>query len=99
MGQVASALSVGPQGIAMPKNPLLRFLAIHLIFGIGVGWTLLAILIAFNVAQLRELLFEREINWLALILLMFFFAITFGSASMGTAVMSMERDDEEPPEK
>lgn len=82
----------------VPKNILLRFLAIHLIFGIAAGWTLLAALIAFNVARLRHLLFVPEINWLALFLLMFFFAITFGSASMGTAIMLLERDKDDPPE-
>ncbi len=78
----------------MPKNPLLRFLAIHLAFGIVIGWILLAILIAMNVANLRQLLFEPETNWLALVLMMFLFAITFGSLSMGTGIMSMERDSD-----
>jgi len=71
--------------------------------GIAVGWVFLAILVVANVGQLGDRIFASSTPILALFLLGVGFAITFGSASMGIAVMSLskssiefEDDDKDP---
>ncbi|MEM9124061.1 MAG: hypothetical protein AAGB03_12160, partial [Pseudomonadota bacterium] len=69
---------------------LLKFLAAHLVYG-GIGAVFfLGGLLYFDIAQLRTLMFSSSIGWLALPLLGFFLALTFGSVAMGTAIMSLK---------
>ncbi len=69
---------------------LLRFLAIHLAIGVAAGWVVLAAFLYFDIANLRTLIVGSPDGVLALVLLAAFFALTFGSAGMGVAVMSPE---------
>lgn len=72
-------------------SELLRFLAGHLLVGIAVGWTLLGLLLWTNAMGLADLLWASN-DWpLLLGLLLFGFAITFGSLAMGTGVMGLGR--------
>ncbi len=59
--------------------------------GIIIGWTLLALGLAVNVMSMRTIIFSSSDTVLAIFLLMVGFAITFGNASMGHAVMFMNR--------
>lgn len=59
--------------------------------GILIGWTLLAIGLAFNVLGMREIIWTSSDRILAIFLLMVGFAITFGNASMGYAMMSIPK--------
>jgi len=69
--------------------PLLAYLGRHCLVGIAAGWVLLAALVATDVGSLKTLLAGSS-HWPeALALLMVFFAITFGSLAMGTAVMML----------
>ena len=61
--------------------------------GIAVGWVFLAILVLGNFSQLGDRIFASSSPFLALFLLAFGFAITFGSVSMGIAIMSIPHDD------
>lgn len=62
--------------------------------GIFIGWTLLALILFFNVMGLGEVIFSSSDKVLAIFLLMVGFAITFGNASMGHAVMSLRKKDD-----
>ncbi len=84
----------------LARNPLLGFMASHLAVGIGVGWSALAALLWLDVAGLRRLIAADRSGWVAVAMLMIFFAITFGSAAMGGAVIGLHRrdkDDDDPP--
>lgn len=55
--------------------------------GVLLGWLLLAIGIYFDVMGVRKIVFDSSDRVLATALLMVGFAITFGNAAMGHAVM------------
>lgn len=61
--------------------------------GVLFGWALLAILIYLNVMNLRALIFTGADRYLATGILMLGFAITFGNAAMGHAVMNIQRHE------
>lgn len=69
------------------RSPLLRFLLHHCLIGIAAGWLLLAGLLLTDAMGLATLIFTSA-SWIeAMVLLLVFFAITFGSLAMGTGVM------------
>ncbi len=71
----------------MSDKRLLTYLLRHCLAGIIAGWLVLAGLIVTDVGRLGSLL-SRSDYWVeALILMIVFFAITFGSLAMGSAVM------------
>jgi hypothetical protein len=59
--------------------------------GIAIGWAFLFLGLALNVMNMRTLIFSSSDTVLAIFLLMVGFAITFGNAAMGHAVMGMAR--------
>ncbi len=75
---------------------LIRFLLVNCAIGIAGGWTLLAGLLATNAANLRTLIWNSSSPEIPIILLAAGFAITFGSAAMGAAVMMLGHGGEEP---
>jgi hypothetical protein len=79
---------------ALPK--LLRFLAVNCVIGITAGWLLLGMLIVTNVGGLRNLIADSPNPVVPLVLLAAGFGITFGSAAMGSAVMMLPYNDDEP---
>lgn len=69
------------------ERGMLTFLFGHLVVGIVIGWTLLAGLLLLDIHGLGSLVVSSDSPVLVIGLMMFLFAITFGSLSMGTAVM------------
>ncbi len=67
--------------------PLIRFLAFHAALGVMIGFMLAGALIAFDVAGLGTLIAQAKNPITASILLCFGFAVTFGSAVMGGAIL------------
>lgn len=72
--------------------PFLGWLVGHLAIGVIAGWSALAAVLWMNVGGLRDLIARSPDGWIALAMLAAFFAITFGSAGMGFAIMSEPRD-------
>jgi hypothetical protein len=88
-----------PRKFAFLRVPLFRLLAINLAAGMAVAALLVGGLLALNPFGLRDLIFADNSPGTALGLLLFGFVVTFGSAAMGTAIMTMGRppvDDETP---
>jgi len=78
---------------------LLQFLLRHCLVGVVAGWGLLAALLASDFAGLWTLLKTSDVWIEATALLFLFFAITFGSLAMGTAVWLLDRKDGGPKQK
>lgn len=68
---------------------MLRFLALNLGVGVGIGVAFAALVVLANVGGLKGLINGAENPWLAMFLLYFMCALTFGSLAMGIAVMSL----------
>lgn len=78
----------------MPK--LFYFLARHILLGTLVGWSFAGALVYFDVGGLGTLIFNSSQKWIAIVLLAWFFPITFGSAAVATAVLlGADFDDDE----
>lgn len=74
---------------------LVRFLLVNCAIGIAGGWTLLALLIATDTAGLGTLILNSSSPAIPIAMLAAGFAITFGSAAMGAAVMAMRPNDDD----
>lgn len=74
----------------------IRFLLRHGLAGVLVGLGAAAAIVALNVAQLRTLLLGVPDGWIGIALLGFGFAVTFGSAAMGAAIMGLREDEGHP---
>lgn len=72
--------------------PLFRFLALNCVAGIAASWLFLAGLLWLDTGGLRTLLTGSPDGAIAIALLAGGFAVTFGSAAMGTAVWLMPYD-------
>jgi hypothetical protein len=77
----------------MPRDPLLRCLAIQLLFGAAVAILAAGGLLWFDVNGLRHLIVSDQSPALALAVLLSGFVLTFGGGLIGTA---MVRLDDEP---
>jgi hypothetical protein len=73
----------------LPRDPLYRLLLVNLAGGLAVATLLLGGLLLLNPGHLRELILSDRSPEIALLLLLFGFSITFGSAAMGTAIMTI----------
>lgn len=71
---------------------LVRFLALHAMFGACLGTIAAGALILANVGGLYDLMAASSALALGSAMLMVSFALTFASAAMGTAVMMLPRD-------
>jgi len=83
----------------MPANrigPILIFLVSHMLVGIVVGWLILGALLWLDIGGLWTLLRGSAHATIAVFMLMVCFAITFGSAAMGSAIMALEEDRQGP---
>lgn len=74
------------------RHALLRFMLSHCLVGIAAGWGFVAGLLALDIGGLAGLIFGSDAPALALALLLFGTAITFGSVVMGGAIMSIGDD-------
>lgn len=70
----------------------LRFLLHHVVGGIVGAVVFLALILVFDLAGLRQLIFGSSHGWLAGALLLFGLIVTFGSVAMAAAIMLMGRD-------
>ena len=77
---------------AIPR--LIRFLMVNCAIGIAGGWTLLAALLATDTGGIRTLIWNEASPEVPIILLAAGFAVTFGGAAMGAAVMAMRPGDD-----
>jgi hypothetical protein len=75
-------------------QPLIRLLAVNLAGGVTVALLMLGGLLALNPANLRDLIFADRDPAAALALLGFGLLITFGSAAMGSAIMTLGAREE-----
>jgi hypothetical protein len=75
-----------------PEYEGVRFLLHHVVAGIVGAVVFFALIIAYDLASLRELILNTRGGWLAGALLLFGLIVTFGSAAMGVAVMLLGRD-------
>jgi hypothetical protein len=73
------------------RQPLFRLLAVNLAIGASVALLMVGGLVALNPAGLRDLVLADRSPATALGLLLFGFVITFGSAAMGSAIMTLAR--------
>ncbi|HEY2618803.1 MAG TPA: hypothetical protein VGI78_15795 [Acetobacteraceae bacterium] len=71
---------------------VLRYLVPHLLAGCIGGLAAAWGLIATNLGSLRDLMMNSPDGWLAAALLSFGFAVTFGSAAIGAAIMQIDSD-------
>lgn len=78
-------------------EPLFRLLIVNLGIGVLVSCLLLGGLLALNLHGLRDLILADQSPATALVLLLFGFVVTFGSAAMGTAIMTIGRRNAPPP--
>jgi len=75
----------------IPRDPLYRLLLVNLAAGVAAALILMGGLLLLNPANLRGLILSDASPGTALALLLFGFVITFGSAAMGTAIMTIGR--------
>jgi hypothetical protein len=75
-----------------PEYEGVRFLLQHLLGGVVGAVVFFALIVAFDLANLRELMLNTRDGWVAGALLLFGLIVTFGSVAMGAAVMSLGRD-------
>lgn len=77
------------------ERELLRFLGVHLVYGLAAALTFGLAVLATNLGNIRTLALESAHP--AMVLTLFFFGlfVTFGSVGMGVGIMSMASDDEE----
>jgi hypothetical protein len=71
--------------------PLFRLLALNLGIGMAAAALMVGGLLLLNPHRLRDLIFADASSGAALVLLLFGFIITFGSAAMGAAIMAIGR--------
>ncbi|CAA7620072.1 hypothetical protein [Magnetospirillum sp. UT-4] len=82
----------------MPLNhkekEALRFLGVHLVYGLAAGLTFGLAVLYTNLGNLRTLALDSAQPVLVLVLFFFGLFVTFGSIGMGVGVMSLAKDDE-----
>jgi hypothetical protein len=81
------------------NEPLLRFLGLHALVGVVIGWAGLAAVLYFDIGHLGVLAFQTDAHPIPIIMLAVVFAITGASAQVGIAVMSLSEADEPPPSR
>jgi tetrahydromethanopterin S-methyltransferase subunit E len=75
---------------------LVRFLLLHCAVGCVAGWLFLAALVLLDVGGVATRLFSSAAPAVPLVMLVLMFAVTFGSAAMGTGVMLLSRETRPP---
>ena len=78
-----------PRPNLLPRDPLFRLLLTNLAAGLAAAALLFGGLLLLNPSNLRDLILSDRSPETALVLLLFGFVITFGSAAMGTAIMTI----------
>lgn len=79
---------------AKPRLPrLVSFLMLHCALGVALGIAFAALIVLSNVAGLKDILEASDQPYVPMAMLFAACAFTFGSASMGAAVMSLKDPD------
>ena len=78
----------------LKEKEALKFLGVHLLYGLVAGATFGVAVLATNMGNIWTL--ARDSNHTGTVLSLFFFGlfVTFGSVGMGVGIMSMARDDD-----
>jgi len=74
------------------RMEILRYIVLPALAGSLAGLIAVAGLLALDVGSLRTLIFAASDGWVALLLLCVGFVVTFGSAAIGAAVMSLGQE-------
>ncbi len=77
----------------MPAH--IRFILTHAAVGFGISIAFTALLLWFNVANLWHLVTHTTEGPIAVIMLVVFGGITFGSAQIGYKIMTLSKDDDD----
>lgn len=85
-----------PRPTSLRRDPLMMLLAWNGLAGAVVAVLLTAAVLALDIASLRSLIARSEEPVVPLVLLVFGFLVTLCSVAMGSAVMGLGRDEEEP---
>lgn len=75
----------------MPEH--IRFILRHAAIGAVIAFAFVAMLLGFNLANLRHLVLNSADGVLAVVMLYIFCTITFGSAQIGYRIMTLSDDD------
>lgn len=78
----------------MPK--LVRLYIVNVAIGFGLACLFTAMLIAFDVANLRHLILSTQGGWLAVVMMVTFNTVVFAGVQFGIAVMRMAEPEEGP---
>lgn len=78
----------------MPE--LVRLYIRNAFYGAGLSLVFLAMLLGFNVANLRHLILGSDIGYIAILLLFVFNTLVFAGVQFSIAVMRMAQDDTPP---
>jgi hypothetical protein len=81
----------------LPKDRMLRLLAINALTGAALGVGVVAAILAFDIAQLRRLIATDPAGIVALAMLTVGFVVTCASVMMGSAVMLTAHQEREGP--
>ncbi|MGL5733727.1 MAG: hypothetical protein ACRCYS_02580 [Beijerinckiaceae bacterium] len=85
------------RGLATPKDPVHRLLAVNLASGVAIGLGATFGVYSLNVGGIQQLVAQDSSGWIALLLMAVGFVVTCGSLAMGSAVMLMPRDERKTP--
>lgn len=75
----------------MPK--LIRLYIVNVAIGFGLAVAFTAMLIGFDIANLRHLVFADQLGWVAVIMLVVFHTVLFAGVQFAIAVMRLASDD------
>lgn len=73
---------------------IVRLLAVHCAIGVSLGLAFAMLLLVTNPVGLRDIILESEQPWLPIFMLSFGCAITFGGATMASAIMTLHWDED-----
>lgn len=77
----------------MPDH--IKFILRHAAYGVVIALVFVGMLMAFDVAGLRHLVTHTAEGPIALVMLIVFCSITFGSAQIGYRIMTLDKDDDD----
>lgn len=80
------------------EREVLRFLALHLVYGLVGALTFGVAVLMTNLGNLRTLALDSSHPTMVLVLFFFGLFVTFGSVGMGVGIMSLGNDDESGPD-
>jgi hypothetical protein len=79
------------------RHAHIRLLLLNALAGVAVGLATAALLVWLDIARLWTLATGTADGWIGLVLLGFGFAVTFGSAALGAAIMAETETTKRPP--